>query len=477
MKNKTGIMLFSVALGSFMSALDGSVVNISYYKIMEYFQIPRETVEWAITAYLLIICSTLLFFGRLSDLYGQKRLFMTGYALFTVGSALCGLSSSIWMLVAFRVVQATGSALMFSTNSAIITHNVPVERRGRAFSVIGVAVAIALSAGPVLGGFLTEYLGWQSIFYVNIPFGIAGLLLSAKFIPADRKEPSAHLDIPGSVLIFAALFIILLPLDQMSQGMNLYLVISLLLCGTVLIMFFIKYENRVKAPLLDLKLFKNRVFSAGLCASTLNFTSQNMVLFLLPFYLQTLHGNTPAQAGTFIVPMPLTMLVVAPFAGYISDRIDTRYVSSAGMALMAIGLFLLSFLKIDTSEWYIWVAMVITGLGCGMFQTPNNSAVMNHVPAESRGVASGTLSTARNVGMVLGIGISGALHQLFSGIAKNGYAQQGLTGNDLYNASFMSGLHITFIIASVVALGSMAASLTKGKVLTASMLEAQENKE
>jgi len=472
MKNGTAPLLFSVALGSFMSALDASVVNISYPQIMNYFGIPQETVEWVITAYLLVICSVLLFFGRLSDLYGQKRLFIAGFAVFTAGSALCGLSVSVWMLVACRVIQALGAALLMATNSAIITHNVPAERRGRAFSVNAVAVATALAAGPVLGGVLTEYLKWQSIFYVNIPVGIAAIALSVRFIPADKRRPSLRPDIPGSAMIFCALFLILLPLNRLAGGIDIRLFFGLLVCGLALAAAFVIYEKKAKAPLVDMGLFRNRVFSAGLGASALNFTAQNMALFLLPLYLQTLHGNAPAEAGTYIVPMPLTMLVVAPFAGYLSDRIDTRFVSSAGMAVMAGGLFMLSFIAADTSEWYIRAAMVITGLGSGMFQTPNNSAVMNHVDAQYRGIASGMLSTARNTGMVIGVGLSGALSLLFSGMASRVYSLRGLAGAALHDASFIFGLRVTFIIASVVALGSMTASLTKGKVLTGKMLKA-----
>jgi EmrB/QacA subfamily drug resistance transporter len=469
--NKTGLMLFSIALGTFMSAMDGSIVNISYPQIMNYFHIPQSSVEWAITAYLLVISSVLLFFGRLSDMYGQKRLFLTGFTVFTVGSALCSLSSSIGMLIALRVFQAMGAGMMFSTNSAIITHNVPAEKRGRAFSVIAIAVAVALSTGPVLGGWLTENFRWQSIFYINVPIGAIGIILAAKFIPVDKKAPAAALDIPGSLMIFAALFLILLPLDQMNAGLGALPAAAMLACGAALAVVFVLYEKKAKAPIVNLKLFRSRVFSAGLAASVLNFTAQNTMLFLLPLFLQTTHGNSPAEAGFFIMPMPLTMLIIAPAAGYISDRFDTRYISSAGMAVMAAGLFMLSYLNVNTSEWFIRAAMVVTGLGCGMFQTPNNSAVMSHVPAANRGIASGMLATARNIGMVIGVGISGAVFTLTRSIAEGDLAQKGFSGAALSQASFVSGLHVTFIVAGFVALAATAASLTKGKILTPAMLE------
>lgn len=474
MKNRTSLLLIPVALGTFMSALDASVVNVAAPVIKGYFGVSMSTVQWVITAYLIVVSSELLFFGRLSDMYGQKRVYVTGFGLFIVGSALCGLSASAEMLIGMRVFQAIGAGMMFSTNNAIVTHNVPAERRGRAFSVISMAVAIALSTGPVLGGALTGILGWQSIFYINIPVGIVGITLAIKLIPADKKSPSASLDIPGSILIFAALFMILLPLDQLGEGMNTYLAAGMILAGVTSAVLFVIREKRTRHPLMPLTLFQNRVFSAGLGASALNFMAQSIMVFLVPFYLQNLRLYSTAMSGLLYVPMPLTMLLIAPAAGYISDRFDTRFLSSAGMGVMAVGLFMLSFLNITTPLWYIVVSMIVTGLGSGMFQTPNNSAVMNHAPKEIRGVASGMLATARNMGMVIGVALSGALFSLFSAIANNTYTTQGLTGKALSDTSFAYGLHMTFVIASIVAICAMAASLTKGKVKTAGMLDKGE---
>lgn len=467
MKNKTGLMLFSVALGTFMSALDASVVNIAAPVIRDYFGVSLGTVQWVITAYLIVVSSELLFFGRLSDIYGQKRIYLAGFILFTVGSALCGLSDSAGMLIAFRVFQAVGAGMMFSTNSAIITHNVEEGKRGRAFSVNVMAVAIALSAGPVLGGALTGVLGWQSIFYINVPVGVIGTVMAVKFIPADGRKRSAPLDIPGGALIFAALFLILLPLDRLSAGIDIYIAAAMLLGGGLLIAVFLWHEKRASEPLLPMGLFRIRVLSASLAAAMLNYTAQNIMIFLVPFYLQSLRLFSPAKAGLLYIPMPLTMLLVAPAAGYVADRFDTRVFSSAGMAVMAAGLFMLSFLGAATPLWYIVISMIITGLGCGLFQTPNNSAIMNSAPAASRGVASGMLATARNIGMVIGTGLSGALFSVFSGLA--GSAGAPLDGAGA--ASFTNGLHMTFVIASIVALAAMAASLTKGRVKPAGSQE------
>ncbi len=473
MKKKTGLMLFSVALGTFMSALDASVVNVANPVIQAHFNVPLATEEWVVTAYLIVVSSVLLFFGRLSDLYGQKRLYIMGFAVFTIGSALCSLSGSIGMLIGFRVVQALGAGMMFSTNSAIITHNVPPERRGRAFSVNAMAVAIALSTGPVVGGALTGVLGWQSIFYINVPVGIIGIALAVRFIPADKHKPAVTMDIPGSVMIFASLFMLLLALDQLSANIDTVTFALLMAGGLFTAAVFIRFEKRAKHPILNLKMFRIRVFSASLTAAVLNYMAQYVMVFLVPFYLQTVRLFSPAMSGLLYMPMPLAALVIAPVSGIFADRTDTRLLSSFGMGLMAVGLFLLSRIEADTANGYIIMAMAVTGFGSGLFQTPNNSAVMSSVPADSRGVASGMLATARNVGMVIGVGLSSALFTLFAGRAP-GQAGEGVGAMIAQKEAFIYALQLTFLISSGLAVAAMAASLTKGKASLPDMLKKAE---
>lgn len=466
-------MLFSVALGTFMSALDASVVNVANPVIQAYYNVPLATVEWVVTAYLIVVSSVLLFFGRLSDLYGQKKLYITGFVVFTIGSALCGLSASIGILIGFRVLQALGAGMMFSTNSAIITHNVPADRRGRAFSVNAVSVAVALSTGPVLGGWLTSAFGWQSIFYINLPIGIIGITAAMRYIPTDKHKPAVSMDIPGSIMIFAALFMILLALEQLSADISAPTFALMMLSGLFVAWVFIHYEKRSKHPILNLKLFRIRVFSASLAAAVFNYMAQYIMVFLVPFYLQTVRMYTPAMSGLLYMPMPLAALITAPIAGFIADRADTRILSSVGMGVMAAGLFLLSRLEVDTPNSYIIIAMAVTGFGSALFQTPNNSAVMGSVPAVSRGVASGMLATARNIGMVFGVGLSGTLFTLFAGQAP-GQAAEGIAGLIAQKASFIYALRLTFIVASSVAVAAMAASLTKGKASLPDMLKKAE---
>lgn len=467
-KVKTGLLLFSLALGTFMSALDSSVVNIANPMIKSYFQVSLGTVEWIITAYLLVVSSVLLFFGRLSDIFGHKKVYLTGFAVFTAGSLLCGFSVNIGMLIACRVFQALGAGMMFSTSGAIVTDNVPAEKRGKAFGMIAMAVAVALCAGPVVGGALAGIFGWQSIFFINIPVGIAGLMLAARFIPADEKKKAAPLDIPGSAMAFAALFLLLLPLDQLSEGMNPFALGGMFVAGIILVAVFILYERKAKYPMLNLGLFKNRIFSASIAAAVFNFMAQFIMVFLAPFYLQSIRLFSPVITGLLYMPMPIATLIAAPIAGALSDRFDTRILSSIGMGVMAVGLFMLSFLNITTSYGYIIASLAICGLGSGMFQTPNNTAVMGNAPQENRGTASGILATSRNVGMVMGVALSGALFFVLSGSG----IPNGAVSTQEQN-TFIYALHITYIVAAAIALLAMLASLMKGK--KAKMAETRES--
>lgn len=468
-KTRIGLMLLSIAMGTFMSGLDSSVVSIAAPVVKNFFNVSLGSVEWVVTVYLLVVTSVLLFFGRLSDLFGHKRIYLIGFAVFTVGSLLCGLSVSIEMLIALRAFQALGAAMMMSCSSAIITDNVPENKRGKSFSVTAIALAVALCTGPVLGGTLAGIFGWQSIFFINIPIGIAGLIIGSKFIPSDNKKASVPQDYPGAVMAFAALFLILLPLDQLSDGMNIYVFAALLAVGIALVPIFIWYERKAKYPMLNLGLFKNRTFSACITASFLNYTAQFIMVFLAPFYLEDIRMFPPAVTGLLYMPMPIAILIVAPIAGALSDRINTRILSSAGMGMMALGLIMLSFMGANTPYWYIIISMIACGMGSGMFQTPNNTALMGSAPNDCRGIASGMLAIARNLGMVIGVALSGLLFTAISG--------QGIPNGTVSAAQqniFVNSLQITFIAAGVIAVLAMLASLTKGKTKPACATEIQE---
>jgi EmrB/QacA subfamily drug resistance transporter len=465
---KTIAIMVAVGMGTFMSALDSSVINLAMPMMQKDFGVSMSSLEWIMTAYLLVVSSLLLMYGRMSDLYGQKKIYLIGFCVFVLGSALCGLSPTIGMLIAFRVVQALGAGMLFSTGPAIITNAVPPENRGKALSALAVSVALGLTSGPLIGGLLATHVGWPSIFYINVPIGLIGIYMVVKYVPDIKpRSEKVPFDILGSVLIFAALLLILMPLNiSDNEKMPGLLFAGLLGAGIILIAVFIRVELKHKHPMLDVRLFKNRVFAASNGAALFIYMAQFVLVFLSPFYLQSLRHFKADFAGLLYLPMPLASLCIAPISGALSDRIDSRFISVAGAFIMAGGLFMLGLMNTVTSVYFIMIAMAVTGFGFGLFQTPNNSAIMGNVPIQNRGTASGTLALMRNIGMALGVAVSGALFGFFKNRAEDLYAASGQTGTQLSDSVFVYAFHYTFYAAVAAALISLTASLIKGKVMT-----------
>ena len=456
-------IIFIVAIGTFMSALDSSIVNISLPNISNYFNVNITTVEWVILSYLLIISSLLLTYGRMGDLYGHKKIFNIGLLVFTAGSILCSLSPSIILLIIFRGIQATGAGMLMAMGPAIITINVPPGERGRSLGIIAVSVSIALAVGPVIGGLLTYYFGWQSIFLINIPIGIAAFIWSTKTIPFSKNHEVKHFDFIGALLIFLGLSAIIFPISfaDMVGWKNPY-VIGILVGGITFIILFIIAETRIKNPIFDISLFKNRLFSMSNISLLLSFMAQFVLSLLIPFYLIELRQIPESKAGLILIASPIIVMVVAPIAGYISDRFDTRYISSSGMAVTALGLYLISNVKVDTKIFIIIIYTMVIGFGIGIFQTPNNSAIMGSVPESRRGTASSMLATMRNLGMVLGIVISGTLFNSRLNKLTEILSTEGYTGTELTNRAFTGAMKTTLLIATALAFVAIFTSLIRG---------------
>lgn len=455
--------LATVSVGTFLSAMSSSIVNIALPFLGGYFEAEMALLEWVVMAYLLVISSTLLTYGRIGDMYGPKPVYVTGFIIFTLGSLLCGVATSIASLIIFRVVQGIGAGMMMAIGPALLTVSFPPTERGRAMGMIGMVVASALATGPVLGGILVHSFGWRPIFLINLPIGILGAFWAVRVLKPSKVLQKQKFDIPGALALFFTLAPFLLALSHgQSWGWSSPAVLFMLPTSALMLAFFIWWELRVPQPLMDLSLFKIRMFSAAGASALLNFMSMFAVVFLLPFYLKDVAHLSPFAMGLVMAANPLLVLFVAPISGNLSDRIGSRLLSSSGMAVSALALFWLSRLGVDFSMTAVMLALALFGLGSGMFQSPNTSAIMGSVPKNRLGVASGTIASVRNIGMVMGIAVSGAVFNSRLPAYLDKYTRAGHTGDYLQSLSFVGAMHDAYIVAAGLALLGLATSLVRG---------------
>jgi EmrB/QacA subfamily drug resistance transporter len=439
-------VLLSIGISSFMAALDASVVNVILPAIQKQFRCDAADAQWAVTLYPLAIGVLLLSFGRLGDLWGSRKIYISGFWLFVIGSALCGLSPTIGALVAFRCFQAIGAAMVFANAPALLTLHFPATQRGQALGMQATMTYVGLALGPSLGGWLAEAFGWQAVFYVNLPVGAVALAAGIFFIPKTPAHThNERFDFFGAALFMAGLASMLVGLNRGHDwGWTSWQVLTLSAASAALLALFLIVEMRVVHPMLDLSLFRNRVFSASVVAAVMNYVCMATIGYLMPYYLEFGRGLDMRHAGALLMVQPLAMAVAAPISGTISDRVRSSLPSVIGMTILAAGTLLL--LRLDQSTSYVHVAVIfcIVGVGTGIFISPNNSAMMGAAPANRQGIAAGMMATSRNVGVVLGIGLSGAFY-------TTALAQ----GHHLTNA-IAAGLNVAVVAAVLGAFVSMA---------------------
>jgi EmrB/QacA subfamily drug resistance transporter len=450
-------VLLAVGVGTFMSALDSSVANVILPVLNRTFGTNVTTVEWVVTIYLLVVSGLLLTFGRLGDLRSHKQIYILGFVIFVIGSALCGISPSIPAMVAFRALQALGAAMLFANSPAILTGNFPAAQRGQALGLQATMTYLGLTVGPSLGGWLTDQYSWRAVFFINVPIGVIAILLSLLFIPPEKEKKSAEpFDIPGALLFLAGLTALLLGLNQASEwGWGSPAVIALLALAVVFLGVFIRVESHKSSPMLDLSLFGRRLFAFSSASALMNYICLYSVIFLMPFYLIQGRGLSTGQAGLLLTAEPLIMAISAPLSGTLSDRIGSRLLSTLGMGIMAVGLFLLSGLNPASSTVYILLSLAVCGLGTGIFISPNTNALMGSAPKNRQGIASGVLATARNSGMVLGIGMAGAVFTTVQAVQVAGGATP--------SQALFFAISVSFTISAILAAGGIFISGARGQ--------------
>src|SRR5574342_253844 len=381
----------AVAVGMFMSTIDGSIVNVALPSIREGLGATIGGVELVITVYLLVISAALLGAGRLGDLLGHRRVYVAGLLLFTLGSGLCGVSGSLPALVASRAAQALGASATMAMAPAAVTALFPREQRGRALGGISGVVAAGLTAGPPLGGFLLQTFSWPAIFLVNLPVGVAGATWASRTLPGGALASGARFDRAGAGLFGPAAAALALVAATLAAALLSWA------------------ERRAPSPVLDAALLGDRVFAFGLAAGLLSYAAMFSQTFLTPFWLTRVKGLDARDLGLMLTAVPLALSVVSWVAGWLSDRVGPRLPCLAGAGVLAAGLWSLAGAGPEDSLASVAARLAALGAGMGLFQPPNNSAVMGSLARERLGTGGGMLATARNLGMVTGVSLAGAL--------------------------------------------------------------------
>jgi EmrB/QacA subfamily drug resistance transporter len=453
--NKWGVLV-AVGIGTFMTALDTSVVNTVLPVIGQNFKEPITSVEWIVTIYLLVLSGLLLTFGRLGDIRGHKLTFIAGFLIFMGGSFFSGAAPSVTFLVVSRGFQALGGAMIAANSPAILTKSFPAEQRGQALGLQATMTYLGLTAGPSLGGWLATLFGWRVVFYINLPVGLVTVILSSRFIPTDRNHKVGEpFDYAGAATFMLGLGALLLGLNQGEEwGWTSIPILALLSFAIILLLVFVYIEQHSAHPMLDLSLFKGMSFTLTTASAVINYIGVFSAIFLMPYYLIQGRGYSPAEAGLILTAQPVVMAIVAPISGTLSDRIGTRAPCILGMAVLSGGLFALSRLTGQASILSVMEALAIVGFGTGVFISPNNSALMGSAPRSRQGIAAGILATARNFGMVLGVGIAGAVYTIgLSHAASAGVAAQ--------NGAIYSALEMSFLVASVIMILGVLTSMVR----------------
>lgn len=444
------IALSCTTIGALMSVLSGSILIIALPVIMKDLHADMTVIIWTLMGYLLSLTVLVPAIGRIADMYGRKNLYVSGFALFTLSSLLCGLSATGLQLLIFRLVQSVGGALMVANSTAIVTDAFPKKELGRALGINSMVISIASVIGPILGGFLVN-VGWRSIFFVNVPIGIVGTLWAwLQLQELDVLPEHQKFDWSGTITFSLGMLALLIALTFGGLvGWFNYDVLLLFGLSAVLLIAFWRIENRSAQPMLDLRLFKTRILAFAYGSNLLNGIARGAVTFLLTFYFQGIKALDPLIAGVLLAPFALGMMVVSPVSGWLSDKYGSRELSSVGLLISAVGLIGMMRITETTATGELIVWMLIMGLGSGMFFSPNTSAIMGAVPVDKRGIAAGTRTMMNNAGSVISIALAmaiisssisaDALQRLFVG------TQVGSRG--IAVSHFMAGLRLAFTIS------------------------------
>ncbi|HSX22077.1 MAG TPA: MFS transporter [Gaiellaceae bacterium] len=456
-ENKKWWTLAAVSFGLFMIMLDNTIVNVALPTIERSLHLKISELEWIVTGYALTFGALMLTGGKLADLFGRRAVFVGGLVIFTLSSLACGLAGSASVLIGARVVQGIGAALMNPATLSIITVTFPPKQRGTAIGIWAGISALALAIGPLTGGLIVERINWNWIFFINVPIGVLAILAAFAFIPESRDTSAEQKpDVAGQITSALGLFALSYGLIEANNyGWTSGRILGSFVLAVVSLTAFVVLEMRQRLPMLDLSLFRNRGFAGA--NTVMGFVGLAMfgIFFYVSLYIQQVLGYSPIQAGAAFLPWTVLIILIAPVAGKLSDRLGPRRFVTTGMAIVALSMVVFSRFGVGASYWDLLPGMVLGGLGMSIAMAPTTAAAMHSVRPEKAGVGSAVLNSMRQVGGSLGIAIMGAI--VASGLAN------GLAAGHSRSVAFVAGYHHAVEVSALIALaGAVIAFATLG---------------
>jgi DHA2 family metal-tetracycline-proton antiporter-like MFS transporter len=460
------LIAFIIAFSVFIWSFSAGIVTIALPTISQYMDVNTTLVSWVVVAHLLVLTSFLLIFGKIGDYIGYKNIYLGGLFLFTVGSYLSGISLGITQLIASRILQGIGSAMLLSMTPAIISKVFPHSTRGEIFGFISLATTVGLSLGYGVGGFVTEYLGWHWIFFVTVPLGAAATILTYFYFPKLKPVSEYRgFDLVGSFLIFLAVILLIMPIEMGNKlGWTSPLIIGGLISSGVVFLIFYKWEHVYKNPLFQICLLKQKQLNLSIVAGFMTSFVLTGTIFLLPFYFELILNYDTDVAGIIILLSTLLIIVVGPMSGRLADKIGSRLPAMFGAVLLAATMIILTLIDPTVGEFgviLVVIALIMRSLSDGIFSPANNKLVMSHSPPKMVGSVSSLLNTAKYLGLVLGVVIFETIFD--STISHSSGHMEGVTGTGAFQYSvpvetLLTGFHHAFLIGAVMCILIVAAS-------------------
>ncbi|HTM08415.1 MAG TPA: MFS transporter [Verrucomicrobiae bacterium] len=464
-RKKLRLILINVCIGQLIVGLDNRALLVALPTLTETFHTNLTTIQWTVLIYDLTLVGLVITVGRLGDLFGRRRIYAGGFLMFIVASALCGLSRSPAQLIVFRSLQAMGGSMIVANGRAIASLAFPSAERGKALGFISMAFHIGFLTGPTLGGFLIDTVGWRWIFYINLPIGLWGAYLAWTIMEETREERgAASIDIAGAFLILLANSSFIYAIDRLPRlGWTHPVFLSTIAVSLVALGLLIVTELRSRTPMLDLSLFRIRLFSAAMLSLFFITSTQSAISFLLPFYLQNIMGYSPSHMGWIIISNSVVIVLIAPFAGWLSDRLGSRLLCTAGSALIVTAQFMIGTLRLDSSAGRIMLPLALSGLGWAIFNAPNQSAILGSAPPSKVGGASGMTATTARTGGAMGIALSATLFTYF--LSAGGLSSAAIESPRSWSATpdiFMGSYNHTVHVVNFFTLLSVFFSAVRG---------------